>query len=389
VKVVLEASQGANALKSSLGRLINPTQRASDQLADYGINILGIVNENSGNLRETILVLARELDKLDPLDKARAIETLFGKFQFARMSTLFQNIISEGSQASTILGLINSEAGDLASIAGRELARVEESAATKFTAAIERFQSALAPIGEEFLRLATPVIEWATGLLERFNELGEGGKRFVVLLLGAIGGIAPVLLMVIGLTANLIANFIKGIATVSQFMGRFRGASQNLAEQTNYMNSEQIESAAIASSLNQTHQTLTQTFTLETQALTQLANAYMKAANTAKQFRGPIVTDGGRTIKAPGFMKGKMVPGYKDGVVSVPGPKGAGDIQPAMLAPGEAVIPADMAKKYGPLINAMIAGNIPGFVNGKGAAAGAFVSDISGRGLNRKRQGSD
>jgi TP901 family phage tail tape measure protein len=375
----VNASQGANALKSSLGRLINPTQRARDQLADYGINILGIVNENSGNLRETILVLARELDKLDPLDKARAIETLFGKFQFARMSTLFQNIISEGSQASTILGLINSEAGDLASIAGRELARVEESAATKFTAAIERFQSALAPIGEEFLRLATPVIEWATGLLERFNELGEGGKRFVVLLLGAIGGIAPVLLMVIGLTANLVANFIKGIATISQFMGRFRGASQNLAEQTNYMNSEQIESAAIASSLNQTHQTLTQTFTLETQALTQLANAYMKAANTAKQFRGPIVTDGGRTIKAPGFMKGKMVPGYKDGVVSVPGPKGAGDIQPAMLAPGEAVIPADMAKKYGPLINAMIAGNIPGFVNGKGAAAGAFVSDISGR----------
>jgi hypothetical protein len=31
---------------------------------------------------------------------------------------------------------------------------------------------------------------------------------------------------------------------------------------------------------------------------------------------------------------------YKTGVVSVPGPKGAGDIMPAMLSPGEAVIPA-------------------------------------------------
>jgi hypothetical protein len=59
------------------------------------------------------------------------------------------------------------------------------------------------------------------------------------------------------------------------------------------------------------------------------------------------------------------LPGYKDGIVSVPGPKGAGDVVAAMLAPGEAVIPAAMAKKYAPLINGMIAGNIPGYVKGK------------------------
>jgi hypothetical protein len=57
----------------------------------------------------------------------------------------------------------------------------------------------------------------------------------------------------------------------------------------------------------------------------------------------------------------KPVAKYADGVVSVPGPKGAGDIVPAMLSPGEAVIPAKKAKKYAPLINAMIAGNIPGY----------------------------
>jgi len=63
--------------------------------------------------------------------------------------------------------------------------------------------------------------------------------------------------------------------------------------------------------------------------------------------------------------KPKAVPGYADGVVSVPGQKGQGDTVPAMLSPGEAVIPAKFAKKYAPLINAMVAGNIPGYSQGK------------------------
>jgi hypothetical protein len=49
------------------------------------------------------------------------------------------------------------------------------------------------------------------------------------------------------------------------------------------------------------------------------------------------------------------------GIVSVPGPKGAGDIQPAMLSPGEAVIPAKQSAKYMPLIQSMIADKVPGF----------------------------
>jgi hypothetical protein len=64
---------------------------------------------------------------------------------------------------------------------------------------------------------------------------------------------------------------------------------------------------------------------------------------------------------------GKKPAGYANGVVSVPGPKGKGDVVPAMLSPGEAVIPAAMAKKYGGLINGMVAGTIPGYSRGKGS----------------------
>jgi hypothetical protein len=55
---------------------------------------------------------------------------------------------------------------------------------------------------------------------------------------------------------------------------------------------------------------------------------------------------------------------YANGVFSVPGPKGAGDVVPALLSPGEAVIPAKQAAQHRPMIKQMIAGNLPGYAMG-------------------------
>ena len=61
------------------------------------------------------------------------------------------------------------------------------------------------------------------------------------------------------------------------------------------------------------------------------------------------------------MMKVKPTMKLANGIVSVPGPKGAGDIQPAMLSPGEAVIPAKQSAKYMPLIQSMVADKVPGY----------------------------
>jgi TP901 family phage tail tape measure protein len=379
----IEAAQGANALKTSLGRLVNPTARARTELMAYGVDVVGIVERNAGNLRQTVMDLGVALDKLDPLEKSRAIERLFGKFQFARMSALFNNIMDEGSQAATILDLINSSAADLSTIAGRELGRVEESAATKFKSSVEQFQLALAPIGEAFLKLVTPIVEFGTRVLNAFNNLGDGTKAFVVGLVATLGAIGPVLIMTVGLLANGMANLLKiflGLQTVFQ---RIRGGTKDVADQTEYMTQQQLEAAAAAASLNQSHSTLQQTFTSELAAVNNLVSAYQRMTAAQRNALGlPQVVS--TTTAVQGFAKGRKVPGYKDGVVMVPGPRGAGDIQPAMLAPGEAVIPAAMAEKYGPLINAMVAGKIPGYMAGKTSAttgqasydASHLVSDL-------------
>ena len=162
----INASQAGNALKSSLARLIAPSRNAKETLSGFGIDVLGIVDNNAGNLMGTINTLAHSLNELDPLSRAKAIESLFGKFQFARMSTLFSNIVREGSQASKVLGLTANNAAELGILAERELKRVEESPAFKLSKQMEKLKAELAPIGAEFVKIIEPIIEVGTTALK-------------------------------------------------------------------------------------------------------------------------------------------------------------------------------------------------------------------------------
>ena len=348
----INASEGANALKSGLASLINPTGTAAEMLQGFGINLKGIVDANRGNVKGIVIDFAKALDTLDPLNRAQAIEQLFGKFQFARLSTLFQNVIKEGNQASRVLKLTNATTEELAVLAERELKKVEDSPLFKFQKAVEDIKVTLVPLGEAFLKAVTPVLEFGTKVLEKFNELDEGAKGFVVGLTAIAGVIGPVFLMGFGLIANGVANIIKMFTFFKTALNKAGTASTELGMQTDYMTQQQLEASAVAASLNQVHQRLTQTFSSEAAAINNLTVAYRKALAAQNGMTGGAIS---RTRPPKKFASG---------VVSVPGPKGAGDIVPAMLAPGEAIIPAKQAKKYAPFIQDMISGNIPGFRNG-------------------------
>jgi TP901 family phage tail tape measure protein len=363
----INASEGANALKSGLASLINPSEKASEFLGDLGVNIKGIVDANKGDVQGIVVEFAKALDDLDPLDRAKAIEQLFGKFQFSRLSTLFQNVIKEGSQANRVLQLGQQTAEELAVLADRELKKVEDSPAFKFQKAIEDITVAIAPLGEQFLKLITPIVEFVTEMLKKFNDMSEGSKTFVVGLIATLGLVAPVVLMTVGLVANGVGNLIKGFNALRVFYNKLGGDSTGLASSTQYLTQEQLEAAAVAASLGQSHAQLAQIFTSETQAVQGLIAAYQQAVIAANALSAvaPVArarpdltistnSRGGRRVQAP--------QGYADGVLSVPGPKGAGDVVPAMLSPGEAVIPAEQTKKYGPLIAGIVADSIPGYM---------------------------
>jgi TP901 family phage tail tape measure protein len=352
----INASEGANALKSGLAALINPTTKASAMLEGYGINIKKIVEGNQGDLKATVIDFATALDTLDPLTRARAIEQLFGKFQFARLSTLFDNVTNQSGQAARVLELAGTSIEDLSALSEKELGMTADSAMNKFRKSVEDLKLALVPVGQTFLQAVTPIVEFIGGILDKFNNLSDGVKKAIVVLTVAIGAIGPIALMTFGLLANGLANIVKGALVLRNGYLRLTGQTQILGEQTEYLTMEQIDAAAASHSLDQSHARLTQTFTAESSAVTQLIAAYQQATVAAAKFAainpGMMRAPGAPTKRA----KGKPV---------VVGGTGNKDTELALLTPGETVIPADMSKQYGALINGMIAGNIPGYDLGK------------------------
>ena len=348
----INASEGANALKSGLAALINPTAKASAMLEKFGINAKEIVVKNKGDLKATVIEFATALNQLDPLNRAQAIEQMFGKFQFARLSTLFANVARDGNQAARVLDLANSSVEELSALSEQELAMTADSAMNKFKKSVEDLKLALVPVGKAFLEAATPIVEFVGGVLEKFGNLSDGTKRLITVLTVGIGAVGPIFLMTFGLLANLLANGLKGVMILRQGYLRLGGQSQVLGEQTQYLNTEQLEAAAVAHSLDQTHAKLTQTFNLETDALIKLTSAYQSADRAAKSF----------AFNNPGMMMpGKAVQKFaQGGIISGPGGP-TSDSVPVMASDGEAIISAKTVKKYPGIIDGLISGNIPGF----------------------------
>jgi TP901 family phage tail tape measure protein len=206
----INASEGANALKSALASIIGPTKVAKEMFLGLGIDLTGIVDKNAGNLTGTIMALKDSLDSLEPLQRARAIEQLFGKFQFARISALFENLGKQGSQTLQVLDLMKTSSADLANIAGRELAAITESASGKYRRALETLKADLAGVGEQFLNIGTKIINVLGAIIRFFNKLPDPIKKILTFVAG-LTAIAGPIIMLTGLFANFFGYIAKGL----------------------------------------------------------------------------------------------------------------------------------------------------------------------------------
>jgi len=363
----INASEGANALKSGLASLINPSDKAAKFMGALGINIKGLVEANKGDIKGTVVGFARALDELDPLNRARAIEQMFGKFQFSRLSTLFQNVTKEGSQASRAFDLAGASVEELAIISEREMKKIEESTGVKFQAALENFKQEIMPLGKAFLEALTPVVKFFGSMFEKFNGLSDQTKKVVAIIVGAVAGLGPVLLMTFGLLMNGVANVIKFFAMLRGGIAKLNGQTNVMGAGFNYMTQEQIENAASSQQLHQTHTRLIEVFNVEKASVSALAASYNSLSTQMRSMasQNPALFAGGMGGAKRAVSKLPPVKKYQEGILSVPGPKGAGDVVPAMLSPGEAVIPTETTDKYRGLITAMFQDKVPGFMAGR------------------------
>jgi len=304
----INASEGANALKSALASLINPTNVAVEKFSGFGIDLLGIVNNNAGNVTETLMSLQAALDKLNPLQKQQSLEQLFGKFQFARMNALFENLGRQGSQTLQVLDLMKASSQELGSLADRELSAVTESASGKYRRAVEGLRADLAGIGEQFLKINTSLINFVDGIIKFVQKLPDPIKQ-VLGFMGLLTATAGPLIMLTGVLGNFFGYIIKG---AYHFKSLFKGgegwklltpeilAAQkagNLVEQTFYSD------AKAAAVLKQAIAGLTAEFTILQQKASSAAMSVNPGIST---LAGGVIVPGQRVVNPNNPLAGAM-----------------------------------------------------------------------------------
>jgi hypothetical protein len=217
-------------------------------------------------------------------------------------------------------------------------------------------------------------------MADKFNNLPEGIKKAIGIITVVVGGLGPIFLMTFGLLANAVANSVKGIQVLRKGYQQLAAGSTDAALKTQYLSQEELENISISNALYSKHQQLSAAYALEANALASLTSAYTRATASMGAF---AANNPGMFMPRGGLLLPKKFAG---GTTSVPGPKGAGDVIPAMLSPGESVIPVKQTQKYSGFINQIIQDKVPGFITGV-ANVGRAVSTrgaVSSRGAVRE-----
>lgn len=372
----VSAEQGANALKSGLGSLINPSKEASKQLGDLGININAIVQQNQGDLMGIVTAFSTALATLGEFQQQQVLETLFGKYQYARLGALFENIIRDGSQAQQVIATMGYSTEQLAASAEKELKVVEQAFSVQLIAAIERLKLAISPIGELFTKMAIPIVNFLSKIVESFNRLPEGAKHFAALATVIVGLLIPAATMMFGLFANLIGTLAKMGQSVTMLgVTLLRkgplAAIKSLTESGKYLSLSEIDAANAARQLGSATSFANEALLRQVGsannaklAIDNLTLSYQRliaeqvaAKNTQGAFFATGAAAGELAKNAPANKrilrrnKGGKVFTLNQGSI-VPG-SGNTDTVPAMLTPGEFVVNKESTRNNMGLLNAI------------------------------------
>ena len=344
----VSAEQGANALKSGLASLINPTSTAVSKLKEVGISLDEIIATNRGDLMGVVRGFADALKPLDDFTQQQVLEQVFGKFQYARLGALFQNITNDSSQAARAMDAATMSAQELAAVSEKELGKISESTTARFQAAVENLRVAIAPLGEAFMKGVMPIAEFLTKIANAFNDLPDPVKNAFAVITGVVAGLGPVFLMTIGLIGNGLANLVKGIQFLRKTIAKVKGDAQNF----DYLSMAELEAKAATESLDASVQGLTGSLVLQKGAVSALIREYQRYASVAG-IAGAAAARGRGGKPQLKMATGGVVPG-----------SGSGDKVPALLEPGETVVTKQASQKFAPILAAMNDGTIPGFQGG-------------------------
>lgn len=250
----VDATEGANALKSATTRMLNPTNKAVESFKAFGISLKDISEQGQGNLFKTLQLMGNEFKRvgLDAFEQQKLIADAFGTYQFNRLNAALQGVTDQSGQTGKALQLMGQTAEEAALNAQTELDRAANSISGKFKRAVESLKAELATMGEPFLEIATTVVSIVARILKAINSLPSGLKTFGAIIAIAAAVAGP-LIMMAGLMGNLVGQVIKMGTSLVMLTTKYRTmtveqkAQNLLAKQSSLLWDQDATSAQLLS----------------------------------------------------------------------------------------------------------------------------------------------
>lgn len=220
----VEAAQGANALKSGVNRVLNPTQKVRESLRGVGIEIDKLVEDSGGNFMDILLELSKRMEHLDNVSRQRLIGQLFGTYQFSRVNAILQGLEDIGdttTQVGRAFDVANQSTKQWGDTATSEMQQLQESASGKFKRALETLKAQIISVGEPFLEIGTTILSALGKVMAAFESLPSSAKKAIAVT-AIIFAIAGPIVMLTGLFANLFGHFIKFMSMIPMLFSKFK-----------------------------------------------------------------------------------------------------------------------------------------------------------------------
>ena len=361
------AAQSANALKSAFASIIAPTTAAKKEFQQFGINLNAI--KSAGGPVQMIEQLQAGLKNLTPLVREQLIEKLFGKYQFSRISALLDNFNKVGSQTANAIKVAGASSSELTNLANQEMKQATSSPSAQWQIALNTFKADLYPVGQMIMKIGTDVLKFANGVAKAFGGLPGPVKLILGVLLGFVAISGPII-MLTGLLANFAGNILKGVFNLKQLVTGGKTLGQLLTpELIAAQNASDLFSKGVMGDADAI-KLLNEQIVILTDNLNNLVSKMGEGAGL------PLVVNQAKSgvidllAKETMMAEQLLIPGFSEGgIIRGPG-TGTSDSIIARVSNGETILTEEQTKKYHPIVQAMLANNLPGYAHGPGDADG-------------------
>ena len=218
----VKGSQAGTSLRGALSRMAKPTKAMREEMAKLGISFYNS-DGTAKSLGEIIASLQTKFTKLTDQQKQQAIVTLFGQNALSGMSALINRGAEELNTMTESFKNCDGAAQNMA-----------ETMLNNTSGAIEQLRGSLETAGIVIQQQLAPYIialaNKVTDLVNKFVNLDDKTKKFILILAGILAVIGPIILIIakfitaISIISGALATITGAIAGVTAGLGFFGGA---------------------------------------------------------------------------------------------------------------------------------------------------------------------